>query len=370
MSSLPELPDEFIGDVLKDVSNDLTNFGEPYENMENFSYGDTKDFLHDGMPPISDLSRPSTVAPDVSGESNNSYPSFNNNHPQFIQPSMGMIPSNEEFPGPYNFDIILLNTSTKYNWVYSKHLNKVFINMGHPLPVEFRWMPALPDLYIRATPLFSLPQHSQDHVVRCLNHSSRTDNSNKDVPEHVFPHVIRCNLPSTSYCRDVDGRYSIITPLGQPQPGTDSVRLMYKFMCKNSCTSGMNRRPLEIVYTLESSSGEILGRRKHEVRICSCPKRDKDKEEDEVKGVTKKRKLPQPHLSSYGKKLSAKEDVDLTTFTLPSMKIVGKEAAKSVIKFAHDLMAGNALRQNAFEIYKPYLDELDKKLRNFEQGRN
>lgn len=53
--------------------------------------------------------------------------------------------------------------------------------MGHPLPVEFRWMPALPDLYIRATPLFSLPQHSQDHVVRCLNHSSRTDNSNKGI---------------------------------------------------------------------------------------------------------------------------------------------------------------------------------------------
>lgn len=99
------------------------------------------------------------------------------------------------------------------------------------------------------------------------------------------------------------------------------------------------------------------------MRICSCPKRDKDKEEDEVKGVTKKRKLPQPHLSSYGKKVSTKEDVDLTTYTLPPIKIVGKEAAKSVIKFAHDLMAGNALRQNAFEIYKPYLDELEKKLR-------
>lgn len=87
--------------------------------MENFSYGDTKDFLHDGMPAISDLSRSSTVAPDVSGESNNSYPPYNTNQQQFVQSSMGMIPSNEEFPGPYNFDIILLNTSTKYNWVVS-----------------------------------------------------------------------------------------------------------------------------------------------------------------------------------------------------------------------------------------------------------
>jgi len=46
---------------------------------------------------------------------------------------------------------------------------------------------------------------------------------------------------------------SVVAPLGWPQPGDETVRLMYEFVCQNSCVSGMDRRPIEVVFTLEDS---------------------------------------------------------------------------------------------------------------------
>jgi hypothetical protein len=48
------------------------------------------------------------------------------------------------------------------------------------------------------------------------------------------------------------GRYSVRMALSHPQAGTDWVRMALKFMCKNSCDEGMNRRPTEIIFTLEN----------------------------------------------------------------------------------------------------------------------
>lgn len=78
-----------------------------------------------------------------------------------------------------------------------------------------------------------------------------------DVEEHVRAHIIRSNNPLAQYIGDKtkNERFTVRIPLSEPQTGTDSVMEMFFFACQNSCpTPGMNRRPIEIIFTLEDNS--------------------------------------------------------------------------------------------------------------------
>jgi len=55
--------------------------------------------------------------------------------------------------------------------------------------------------------------------------------------------------------------------------------VIYRFMCNSSCVGNLSRRPINAVFTLESATGEVLGRRTIGLRICACPGRDRDAEE-------------------------------------------------------------------------------------------
>ena len=71
---------------------------------------------------------------------------------------------------------------------------------------------------------------------------------------------------------------SVLAPMEQPQVGAEWATYLYQFMCFSSCTAGLNRRPLQVVFTLENA-GQVLGRASVDVRICACPGRDKRVEE-------------------------------------------------------------------------------------------
>ena len=47
------------------------------------------------------------------------------------------------------------------------------------------------------------------------------------------------------------GRHSVRTAIPHPQPGTDEVQLAYKFMDLGSCSGGLNRREVAVIFTLE-----------------------------------------------------------------------------------------------------------------------
>lgn len=65
-------------------------------------------------------------------------------------------------------------------------------------------------------------------------------------------HVIRSDNPGAQYDENPESkRCSVIVPLGEPQPGTGTVTVTYKFMCKTTCATGMNRRPITVLFTLE-----------------------------------------------------------------------------------------------------------------------
>ena len=43
-----------------------------------------------------------------------------------------------------------------------------------------------------------------------------------------------------------------------------------KFMCLGSDVGGINRRPLKVIFTLETGGGWVVGKKVFDVRICSC----------------------------------------------------------------------------------------------------
>lgn len=51
--------------------------------------------------------------------------------------------------------------------------------MGHTLPIDFFWKPMMPDLYVRATMLYSSPHDAPNLVMRCNNHKTIKSSDSK-----------------------------------------------------------------------------------------------------------------------------------------------------------------------------------------------
>lgn len=80
------------------------------------------------------------------------------------------------------------------------------------------------------------------------------------------------------------------------------------FTCQNSCSGGINRKSTSLIFILENGIGKMYGRRVLHFKVCSCPKRDKDKEEatmnTSIKILPKKRKLEHSAVPSTSKKVA------------------------------------------------------------------
>jgi len=196
----------------------------------------------------------------------------------------GLDPSTKDFPGHYQFDVSFSHLSRQgknKHWDYSNSLRKLYIDMNKWVQAEFRVGPAPPEgLYVRALPVYAEATHIKDPVRRCPNHASPSDATNAP-PEHAHPtHLIRMDGRDTLYCDDQDsGRLSVLFPVLTPHQGSEFTHKLIKFMCLGSDVGGINRRPLKVIFTLEAGVGMVVGRKVVEVRICSCPKRDKQQEE-------------------------------------------------------------------------------------------
>uniref|UniRef100_A0A0A9XWS0 Cellular tumor antigen p53 n=2 Tax=Lygus hesperus TaxID=30085 RepID=A0A0A9XWS0_LYGHE len=204
------------------------------------------------------------------------------------------LPMLEDFRGPYNFTYKLPEngqSSIKPTWEYSKIFNQVFIKMDRVLIVQFTFDTEkvnINDLYIRAVLVYSSADHIFSPVNRCAVHAIEEDplsksHSDKDTclcPFYEFAgHVVRCKSTEAMYCYDPKSeRHSVLCPV------RTTADLLYSFRCKNSCPKGMHRRTTKLVFTLENGMGKMLGRRSLDVKICSCPRRDKEKMEKTLRG--------------------------------------------------------------------------------------
>ncbi|KAK7865641.1 hypothetical protein R5R35_006896 [Gryllus longicercus] len=210
---------------------------------------------------------------------------------QYVMPilpasSTGAQPSTEDYPGPHNFDVQLSKTACekRSKWEFSSQLNKLFAVMLTKIPVKFKINSVEPGLRIRVLPIFVSQDSLGEPVKRCPTHVSELEKSNKDF-EHV-EHIIRCDHQQATYEKNPQSeRLSIVVPTESPQPGSDTFTVIISFVCKNSCSLGMNRRSTALIFTLETLYGEVVGRKMINFRICSCPRRDMSKEEESNESV-------------------------------------------------------------------------------------
>lgn len=231
--------------------------------------------------PLSETSTFNLLSIPTSSHQNISHLSRNSEIMEFQHMPQGNIPANNDWAGEYGFNISFgpQEKNTKCtNWTYSDIKDKLYVNIAVPCPIQFHVSKPPPqNSFIRVLPIFSKPEHIMDVVKRCLNHSLPTDPLNEGHP--APEHLIRCDDKFTQYIKDLStGRLSIIVPYKNPQVGMDYSTYLFRFMCLGSCVGGLNRRPLELAFTLEKD-GHCLGRRVIHVRICACPGRDRRNEE-------------------------------------------------------------------------------------------
>lgn len=99
---------------------------------------------------------------------------------------------------------------------YSELLNKLYVRMGSTCPIRFQTTRRPPNgCVIRATPVYMKPEHVQEVVTRCPNHTSTKElNENHPAPKHL----VRCEHKLAKYLEDrMTGRQSVIVPHEQPQ---------------------------------------------------------------------------------------------------------------------------------------------------------
>jgi len=202
------------------------------------------------------------------------------------------IPGTTVYEGECGFRISFapqMKETKSAQWTYSSMLHKLFTRINAACPIRFQCAYKLPPsgTILRALPIYMQPEHMCEAVVRCPVHAaSPLDLETPQQPQSTRPtnHLIRADHPHAEYV-DADpqyGRQSVSVPFEAPAVGTQWSTVLYRYMCNSSCAGGMNRRPIQTVFTLETPSGEVIGRQVVEVRICACPGRDSKVEERNV----------------------------------------------------------------------------------------
>lgn len=203
---------------------------------------------------------------------------------------MRQLPVLDEMPrNEWNFDMNMNSDSgNKSSWLYSAQLNKVYVKIGAPLNVYPCHTSIAPgrDLFIRAMIVFTSQNDLPEPVKKCPNH--------KESSSHNALHILNCENPGADYIGTENGKLfgeklAVKIPLRNL---ASNEPLKLKFTCQNSCSGGMNRKSTSLIFTLEDAMETILGRRVMHFKVCSCPRRDKEKDESTIKmPLTKKRKL-------------------------------------------------------------------------------
>ncbi|XP_039274942.1 cellular tumor antigen p53-like, partial [Nilaparvata lugens] len=157
---------------------------------------------------------------------------------------------------------------------YSSKLQKIYIDIDKVLLMQFRLNRVdVKGLSVRTLLVYTDPDHATLAVNRCTLHVFKCDPNRL---AHADPlqcqcsafeqcgHVVTSDHPQARYEFDTtSGRHSVLVPM-------DTTPVAYQFGCKTSCAAGMSRRPVQLVFTLESQFGEVVGRARVPVKICSC----------------------------------------------------------------------------------------------------
>ena len=192
-----------------------------------------------------------------------------------------------DWPGPQQFDVKIVEVSgkQKQNVQYSDLLKKLYIKQNHSANIELLYSDfstSTSCLSVSACLMFTCPDQAQHHVSACYQHSRRSDGELRDA---LSEFVLRMSSDTlqVKYTASINGRRFVrIDNLpSTKQPNFESTKVSIKFTDLSSCPGGINRRDTSLVLALTDHCGQPLGRRVIPVRICTCPKRDREKDERE-----------------------------------------------------------------------------------------
>lgn len=319
------------------------------------------------------------------------YPLLTNVYKPNLQ-HLDQLPITKDLTNDWNFDVALNGESSgKTSWMYSAKLNKVFVKIDNHLNVYISYQPLDNQvLFVRSMIVYTSKDDETEPVRKCANHRAKQAN----IMLHP-DHILRCEAPETQYVGREDGKLfrdklAIVIPMSAI---ASNEPLKLQFTCQNSCSGGINRKLTSLVFTLENHFGEVLGRKIMNFKVCSCPKRDKERDEsneDTTKLMLKKRK-GDPTAPSTSKKvvmivkqesdttMSVDSDVpllpavpsDLQHFN-PMVKqelngcvvnivLPDPELKRKILESAYDVVAGHMMKTGD-EAYQPYLTDIKKQI--------
>ncbi|ODN02263.1 Cellular tumor antigen p53 [Orchesella cincta] len=197
----------------------------------------------------------------------------------------------EDWRGRLNFTVSPdIDTNLAKKNLYLKEENKLFCKMGIAIPfkieLNFGKIKDANDYLIRASLVFTDPNDVNKPVSRCSSHAVEEGRLEGDTDnQYRLSHILRPSQPlkDTLYFIGPSERCYLLTNLKFPEPGTTSLNRSYVFTCLSSCKgdTGINRRPISLMFCLFDKKGTLFGRRLIKVRVCSAPLRDYQKEMSE-----------------------------------------------------------------------------------------
>lgn len=215
----------------------------------------------------------------------------------------GRYPNLVKIESNYAFDA---SVSTDQAPVVFSH-NKLFIKMNSKMTfcMSYREQTRGERLYLRAMILFSKSAEMHLPVTRCKNHRQGSGNGNPN--ESFAASIIKINNPKAEYLGAEAGetfgdRLSVRIPLESgsfDEDGNITHMVSIEFGCQSSCSSGINRRPTTLVFTLETENCQLLGKGTQEFKVCSCPKRDAEREDKEMKRKSDTKPYPRGKKPKY-----------------------------------------------------------------------
>uniref|UniRef100_A0A6Q2ZQ82 Tumor protein p73 n=1 Tax=Esox lucius TaxID=8010 RepID=A0A6Q2ZQ82_ESOLU len=172
------------------------------------------------------------------------------------------IPSNTDYPGPHSFEVTFQQSSTAKSatWTYSPLLKKLYCQIAKTCPIQIKLSSVPPHgSIIRAMPIYKKAEHVTEVVKRCPNHELGRDfNDGKPSLMVISVHVSYLFMSHICSC-----------PI--------SVHVSYLFMSHIFLITSSTSIIMSFFVTF---SGQVLGRRSFEGRICACPGRDRKADED------------------------------------------------------------------------------------------
>lgn len=275
----------------------------------------------------------------------------------------------------------------KNNCFYSQQLRKVFIKLDKTCYIEVRYTSKNPNQQLNLRAMMVYVNHIISPVKRCQNHLF-TDQSESEAAKHNVLRSENSNVTyhGTSQGQCVKDRLSVLIPLGFEYPDKNNQikqSIALKFVCQNSC---IGREPTAVIFTLETSCAEVLGKKIMHVKVCSCPKRDKAN--DEKKYASEKREGSDLDLhpdKKPAKRMKIKEEPGVAAPDSPAVptactpdlsfgssevlltiRLPNAELARYITDIAFNTIAGCIARNShQSDQYCKYLKEIKKTLDNF-----